>query len=389
MTGEASPLEYLAENGCMPPVRPPCDPVLYWLWLAHLLGPASSRAGAVLDSYGSARALWEDRDSQQFRQCIGLSAWRRWQKQPTDPADYAGLRDECADRGIQILTFEDADYPLALSRIPDPPVVLYCTGRVQYLNTRYIVGMVGTRKPTPYGLSAAGDFGTALAKAGAVIVSGLADGLDSASHRAAVKAGAPTIGVLGVPIDKTYPASNADLRRRMEENGTVISEYAPGANCDYRVSFLQRNRIIAALSMALVVVEARQHSGTMSTVAHAERYQRPVFAIPGSIYSPLSAGTNGLLRAGRARMAVTAADVLHQMGLHCEKQQQDPPAQQPRAPLSAQARLVLSRIGARPTGLEELVQKTGLPIGQLLVALTSLELTGWIVSQPGQRYLLK
>ena len=389
MTGPELPLEYLAANGCLPQADPVYDPVLYWLWLAHLLGPASSRAGAVLDSYGSARALWEDRGSQQFRRCIGQAAWRRWQKQPDTPADFVQLRECCADKGIQILTFEDADYPLALSRIADPPVVLYCTGRVQHLNTRYIVGMVGTRRPTPYGLSAAADFGAALAKAGAVIVSGLADGLDSASHQAAVQAGKPTIGVLGVPIDKTYPASNANLRRRMEENGTVISEYAPGANCDYRVSFLQRNRIIAALSMALVVIEARDHSGTMSTVAHAERYQRPVFAVPGSIYSPLSAGTNGLLQAGRAKMAVSAADILHQMGLSCGKQQPQAPVQPPRAPLSGQARLVLGQIGARPVGLEELVQKTGLPIGQLLVALTSLELTGWIVSQPGQRYLLK
>lgn len=391
MTGSDTPLEYLAEYGAMPESEPTYEPVLYWLWMAHLLGPGSSHAGTLLDTYGSACALWEDRDTEQFRKNIGLSAWKRWKKQPTTPADYVPLWEECQDSGIQILTFEDADYPLALSRIPDPPLVLYCTGDVRHLNTRYMVGMVGTRKPTSYGISAAQDIGTALAESGAVIVSGLADGLDGVSHRAAIKAGAPTIGVLGVPINKTFPSTNTELRWKMEENGTVISEYAPGANCDYRVTFLQRNRIIAALSMVLVVLEAREHSGTMSTVNHAQRYGRPVYAVPGSIYSPLSIGTNALLKSGKARMVTGANDILEQMGLARENVQEKAPAlcEAPKPELSPNARKVLGYIGARPVGLEELTEKTGMPIGALLVALTSLELSGWILSQPGQRYILK
>ena len=125
----------------------------------------------------------------------------------------------------------------------------------------------------------------------------------------------PTIGVLGVPIDKTYPATNRELRRQIEANGCVISEYPPESMAIGRVGFLQRNRLIAALSMALVVVEAQEKSGTMSTVAHAERYGKPVFAVPGSIYSPNSAGTNGLLREGRAKAVCKAEDLFSTLRL--------------------------------------------------------------------------
>ena len=386
-----TPLEYLAAWGELPAGEPEYAPVLYWLWLAHLLGAGSSRAGAVLDSYENARAVWEDRDSEAFGRAIGTAALRRWHKAPDTPADYAPLWDKCRALGVRVLTFADAEYPLALSRISDPPLVLYCTGQVQHLNARCLVGMVGTRKPTQYGISAARDFGAALAEHGAVIVSGLADGLDSVSHQAAVQAGAPTIGVLGVPIDKTYPAANAGLRRRLEENGTVISEYPPGASCDYRASFLQRNRIIAALSRALIVLEAQERSGTMSTVGHAQRYGRTVYAVPGSIYSPLSAGTNRLLQEGKARVATGAQDILAQLGLDTAEQAAaaQAPAQQQRLQPGPQARQVLACIGGAPIGLEALAEKTGLPIGALLVALTSLELTGWILAQPGQRYILK
>ncbi len=390
MIAPETPLEYLAEYGQLPEKETTYEPVLYWIWLAELLGPANTHAGTLLDIYGSAKAVWEDRDSQCFAKSIGTAALHRWQAQPTTPADFAPLAAQCDELGVQVITFEDADYPLALSRVADPPLVLYCTGDVRYLNAHNTVGMVGARKPTSYGVSAAQDFGKALAQNGAVIVSGLADGLDSVCHRAAVQAGTPTIGVLGVPVNKTYPATNANLRRQMEQNGTVISEYPPGANCDYRASFLQRNRIIAALSKVLVVLEARERSGTMSTVGHAQRYGKTVYAVPGSIYSPLSVGTNALLRDGRARMALTAQDIMEQLELApAKKDESVASAEAPTLPLSDKAQKVLSFIGARPVGLEELAEKTQLPIGALLVALTSLELAGWILSQPGQRYILK
>ena len=291
------------------------------------------------------------------------------------------------------IRFEDqdltrlSDYPLAFSRISDMPLVLYCTGDPRWLNEPAAVGMVGTRKPTEYGLRAAEDIGRGLARAGAVIVSGLADGLDSAGHRAAVGENCPTIAVMGVPIDRTYPAANRELRRAIERRGCVISEYPPESEPVGAVGFLQRNRLIAALSGALVVVEAKEKSGTMSTVGHAERYGKPVFAVPGSIFSPASAGTNALLRDGRAKAVCTAADLFGTLGLQTAR-----PAPAPREtprPLSENERLVLSCLGAKAQGVEELGVKSGLPTAALLGVLMKLELAGRVSCLPGKRYILR
>ena len=267
------------------------------------------------------------------------------------------------------------------------PLVLYCTGDPRWLNEPGAVGIVGSRKPTEYGLNAAADIGRELAKNGAIIVSGLADGLDSAGHRAAVKNDCPTIAVMGVPIDRTYPAANAVLRQQIERKGCVISEYPPYSEYVGPTCFLQRNRLIAALSSAVLVVEAREKSGTMSTVAHAERYGKPVYAVPGSIYSPNSTGTNGLLRDGRARAVAGADDLLAALGLHTR--QAAPAAAKQPAPLSDTERRVLACIGPKPVGIEELCVSTGLPMSALLGTLMKLELTGRVYKQPGQRYVLR
>lgn len=218
-------------------------------------------------------------------------------------------------------------------------------------------------------------------------MSGLADGLDSAGHRAAVGENCPTIAVMGVPIDRTYPAANRELRRAIERRGCVISEYPPESEPVGAVGFLQRNRLIAALSGALVVVEAKEKSGTMSTVGHAERYGKPVFAVPGSIFSPASAGTNALLRDGRAKAVCTAADLFGTLGLQTAR-----PAPAPREtprPLSENERLVLSCLGAKAQGVEELGVKSGLPTAVLLGVLMKLELAGRVSCLPGKRYILR
>ena len=369
------------------PPEPAPDPLLCWLWLANTLGAGSSHAGRVLDVFGGAQEAWENRDSDAFRKAVGSPAFARANLPDNTPAHYRAFARRCAARNIRILPYDDPDYPLAFSRIPDMPLVLYCTGDPRWLNEPGAVGIVGSRKPTEYGLNAAADIGGELAKNGAIIVSGLADGLDSAGHRAAVKNDCPTIAVMGVPIDRTYPAANAALRQQIERKGCVISEYPPyseyvGPNC-----FLQRNRLIAALSSAVLVVEAREKSGTMSTVAHAERYGKPVYAVPGSIYSPNSAGTNGLLRDGRARAVAGAADLLAALGLHAR--QAAPAAAKQPAPLSDTERRVLACIGPKPVGIEELCVSTGLPMSALLGTLMKLELTGRVYKQPGQRYVLR
>ena len=369
------------------PPEPAPDPLLCWLWLANTLGAGSSHAGRVLDVFGGAQEAWENRDSDAFRKAVGSPAFARANLPDNTPAHYRAFARRCAARNIRILPYDDPDYPLAFSRIPDMPLVLYCTGDPLWLNEPGAVGIVGSRKPTEYGLNAAADIGGELAKNGAIIVSGLADGLDSAGHRAAVKNDCPTIAVMGVPIDRTYPAANAALRQKIERKGCVISEYPPCGEGVGPNGFLQRNRLIAALSSAVLVVEAREKSGTMSTVAHAERYGKPVYAVPGSIYSPNSAGTNGLLRDGRARAVAGAADLLAALGLHTR--QAAPAAAKQPAPLSDTERRVLAGIGPKPVGIEELCVSTGLPMSALLGTLMKLELTGRVYKQPGQRYVLR
>ena len=270
-------------------------------------------------------------------------------------------------------------------RFPASRICRWCS--TLWLNEPGSVGIVGSRKPTEYGLNAAADIGGELAQSGALIVSGLADGLDSAGHRAAVKNNCPTIAVMGVPIDRTYPAANVVLRHKIEQKGCVISEYPPRSEGVGPNGFLQRNRLIAALSSALLVVEAQEKSGTMSTVSHAERYGKPVFAVPGSIYSPNSAGTNGLLRDGRARAVCSAADLLGPLGLR-RQSAAAVMAKQPE-PLSENERKVLSCIGPQPLGIEELCVRSGLPTAVLLGTLMKLELSGRVLCMPGKRYVIK
>lgn len=246
----------LAGQTSLFPPEPAPDPLLCWLWLAHVLGPASVHAGRVLDAFGGAQEAWEARDTAEFRLAAGEAAALRAQQ--LAPEQYHPLVMRCDDLGVRILPFDDPDYPLAFSRIPDMPLVLYCTGDPLWLNEPGAVGIVGSRKPTEYGLNAAADIGGELAQSGALIVSGLADGLDSAGHRAAVKNNCPTIAVMGVPIDRTYPAANVVLRHKIEQKGCVISEYPPRSEGVGPNGFLQRNRLIAALSSALLVVEAQE-----------------------------------------------------------------------------------------------------------------------------------
>ena len=367
------------------PPEPAPDPLLCWLWLADVMGPGSIHAGRVLDTFGDAQKAWEARYTENFLIAAGLAAARR--AKTLDAEKYHELIMWCDHLGIRILPYDDPDYPLAFSRIPDMPLVLYCTGDPLWLNEPGAVGMVGSRRPTEYGLQAAADLGSGLAKNGAIIVSGLADGLDSAGHRAAVKENCPTIGVLGVPIDRTYPASNRELRKKIEQKGCVISEYPPESGPVGPNGFLQRNRLIAALSSALVVVEAQEKSGTMSTVNHAERYGKPVFVVPGSIYSPNSAGTNALLREGRAKAVCKPGDLSGVLGLRGAAA----PAAVRSAPdpMSETERRVLACIGPKAKGVEELGAASGLPTGLLLGTLMKLELAGRVTCLPGKRYILR
>ena len=362
------------------------DSTLYWLWLAEAVGSGCRLASRLLEEYpdpaelyGQVKAGWNPPEY--------LSARAREFMQAVAPAQMAGLKKRCDDLNIFILTPDSADYPQRLRELPDLPLVLYGTGNPACLNGRRYAGMVGTRRPSTYGRQAAFDLSLAMARAGVVLVSGLADGLDSEAHRAAVQADVPTVAFLGTAIDKTYPASNTKLRTAIEKGGgAVCSEYPPGYSGRTTGTFLARNRLIAAQSEALCVAEARTRSGTLNTVGHAERLGRPVLAVPGSIYSALSEGTNELLRTHRAEPLCKAADALDILGIGAETAA---PAQQRFDPatVSADAQAVYAVLKPTPQSIDALCAAASLPAGRVLAACTELELMGGAQVQPGRRYI--
>jgi DNA processing protein len=254
--------------------------------------------------------------------------------------------------------------PPLLRAIYDPPPRLYLRGGADDdVLTRPAVAIVGARACSSYGAQMARRFGRELAGAGLVVVSGLARGIDGEAHRGALEAGGLTIGVLGCGIDRDYPAAHRELAQRIRSDGLVVSEYEPGVEpAPWR--FPARNRIIAGLSAVTLVIEARERSGALITADMALEEGRDVLAIPGEITSPLSAGTNALLKLG-AGVCTAAEDVLALFGLA--------PDQRAKPKVGPAAALVLA---ALPGAADELVRSTGLDAATLAVALAELELGG-------------
>ena len=265
-------------------------------------------------------------------------------------------------------------YPPLLTELHDPPSRLHLRGRSSELLARPSVAIVGARSCSPYGAQVARELAQSLAAAGLVVVSGLARGVDAEAHRGALAAGGLTIAVLGCGIDRDYPRAHAELARRIAERGLVVSEYPPGIEpSPWR--FPARNRIIAGLARATVVVEARKRSGALITADFALELGREVFATPGEITSALSAGTNDLLRQG-ATPLLSAEDVLEALGV-----EPTPPALP--AGLSPESLEVLERLSDGARTLDELVRATERDPAGLAATLTELELAGLIAAADG------
>jgi len=273
------------------------------------------------------------------------------------------------------LARSDARFPPRLKAIFDPPRSLYLRGSGEpELLGRRAVGVVGARSCSPYGAQVARMLGRELAASGLVVVSGLARGVDGEAHRGALESGGPTVGVLGCGIDRDYPAANAALSRRMEDGGLVVSEYEAGVEpAPWR--FPARNRIIAGLCEAVVVVEARERSGALITADFALEEGREVFAVPGEITSALSVGSNALLRLG-ATPLTGSGDVLEALGIDRVEAVADPE-------VSEAARRVLGLVRDTPAGADELVASASLDAGAVSVALTELELAGLVAAADG------
>lgn len=295
-----------------------------------------------------------------------------------DPASWKDVASWLEDPANHIITLADGAYPQALLEIPDPPPLIYVKGRLDLLN-RPGFAIVGSRNATAQGIANAEAFAAALSNAGLTIISGLALGVDAAAHRGGLDGSSSTVAVVGTGLDTVYPARNRDLAHRIAAQGTLLSEFPLGTP-GVAANFPRRNRLICGLSKGCLVVEAAISSGSLITARLATDQGREVFAIPGSIHSPLSKGCHALIKQG-AKLVESAQDVLEELGL---LQTVAPVAGA--APETTDDHPLLAHIGFDPVDIDTLQQRSGLAIDVLNTALTDLELAGLVESLPGGRW---
>ncbi len=358
------------------------DELAYWLALRRA-GLGTTSFALLIAKFGSVAAAWEAPaealraagiDQQYVRRVVQVRA------------GFAPGRELAAleRAGARAVTWGDAAYPARLREIPQSPPVLFIRGSAGP-EFEQAVAVVGTRNVTPYGRQVAEAFCEALAELGVAIISGLARGVDAIAHRVAVERGTPTVAVLAGGIDQVYPREHAGLAERIVEHGCLVSEYPVGtpARRDY---FPRRNRILSGLARAVLVVEAGEGSGALHTANWAFEQGRDVYAVPGSVFSPQSAGTNQLIRESTAKLVARPEQLCEELNLLGSG------AQLPLRPAAAagvaQREVVgsddpiLQLLAAGPLHVDEMVRALGMPAAEVSGALAMLEIDG-LVRQAG------
>lgn len=367
-----------------------------WLILLRTpgLGPASLRS--LVARAGSAAAAVAEREALRREFTFGEEAlaWLRAPDRPCIDADLAWL----AADSRRLLTWNDADYPALLRETGAAPAALFVSGDVSLL-WRPQIAIVGARSATAGGLANTRSFATHLAAAGFVVTSGLADGVDGAAHTAALDAGGATIAVMGTGPDLVYPRRHAALAARIAGHGALVTEFPPGVEAR-PAHFPRRNRVIAGLSLGVLVVEASTQSGSLITARLAGEQGREVFALPGSIHNPLARGCHQLIRQG-ARLVETAVEIVDELaplaralGERLRERLEMPEAGETAPPANptrdtardADYTRVLEALGYDPVGLDELAARTGFGVPALSSMLLLLELDGAVTSVGGGRY---
>lgn len=357
------------------------DERVFWVGLNLVKGIGAVRFETLIAHFGSPQAAWEA-PAQQLKN-IGL---------PTQVVDAllnirssVNLEQIWADiqeKGINLITLLDETYPARLKQIDQPPPVLYALGELTPKD-EWAVAIVGTRRFTHYGRQAAEEIAAFLAQNGVTVVSGLARGVDSIAHRAALDAGGRTIAVLGSGVDQIYPAENRGLAAEMASRGAVLSDYALGTPPEAG-NFPPRNRIIAGLSIAVIVVEAGERSGARITANFAVEQGREVFAVPGNIFSPQSKGTNQLIREG-AHPLLAPEDLLEVLNLSMVTEHQKARIV---LPANAVEAAIFEVLGHEPVHVDQIGQQAKLPIEQISATLTLMELKGMVRQVGGMRYVI-
>ncbi len=285
------------------------DEAVYGVWLQLVMGEGSRKVPLLLDYFGSCRAVYESDDIE--RRLSGLLVPGEIRKMAETPLDAAvEIMEACGRLHYKVLTPDDETYPLRLRNIPDYPAALYISGELPALDDEVCVAMVGTRRASRYGYDAAMSIARELSACGAIIISGCARGIDTAAHQGALIGGSRTLGVLGCGINTRYNLENEGLRKVISTSGALISEYPPGAP-PLSYHFPIRNRIISALSLGVIVVEAGDKSGSLITANLALEQGKDIFAVPGQINHSLAKGVNRLISDG-AKPVSNAYDVLEE-----------------------------------------------------------------------------
>lgn len=353
------------------------------LSFVDLIGPVIGRA--LVEYCGSARAVFKEKSHliakvpgmgrERVNALRSSQVWNRAEKE----------LDFCLENDIDILFFNQEGFPRRLRRCPDSPTLLYCKGSCD-LNPPYTVAVVGTRSETSYGRSATQKLIENWTPFQPLIISGLALGVDTTAHQQALENNLPTAAVLGHGLDRIYPRKNASLAKLIAEAGILISEFPSGTNPD-AVNFPRRNRIVAGMSDATVVIEAAAKGGALITGQLAASYQRDVFALPGRINDAKSAGCLALIKNNEAHVLTQPQDVPDLLGWTNSGEEVNRQIEIP-IDLSTEEAQIISQLSEGGLPVDVLSSKTGFPISQLFVLLTGLELRGLIRSRPGKKYEL-
>lgn len=348
-----------------------------WFRLIETPGVGRESARRLLAAFGSPQAAI-DASAAARREVVPAAAAEALTAVPAElagrlAAAHAWLQ---GGEGRSVVTLGDAAYPPLLLATPDPPLLLYVAGRPEVLAHRSLA-IVGSRNASAQGIDNARAFGAALSRQGLTIVSGLALGIDGAAHEGGLAGDAGTIAVVGTGLDRVYPARHRALAHRIAASGAIVGEFPPGTP-PLPENFPLRNRIIAGLSLGTLVVEAALQSGSLITARLAAEYGREVFAVPGSIHSPLSRGCHELIRQG-AKLVESAQDVVDELSGIAGRLSRERDAEPSRAPADP----VLGALGDDPVTLDALGARTGMSAPALQARLLELELEGRVARLPG------
>jgi len=356
----------------------------YLMWLSCILKIGADKKNYLLDYFGSAKEIWDaDREEiiyalKSIKDCDLHTMFKTKDKKLMEKR-----LSELDKSGIKFIGVSENAYPEKLKGIHQPPVGLYVLGKLPDFNA-HSVCIVGMRKRSPYGADAAYKFAKELAENGVIVISGMAEGIDSDAHRGALAGNGQTVAVFGNGVDICYPDFNGALKEKIIQNGCVISEYPPGTKpLPYR--FPIRNRIMSGLSDAVVVVEAKKRSGSLITVSHALEQGKDIFAVPGNITSDRSEGTNGLLKQG-AYVLTETKDILEVFGIEREENNKIN-NKKINETLATDEKLVYDCICSKPISVDELFIKTKKDLNNLQYILTMLEIKGIIKKISGQKYI--